>query len=52
VSAASLSEEYAFCRRWTDIASEIWIDIRSKLAPIGLLSFIGEVATQLRQSAA
>ncbi len=41
-----LSEDYSFCRRWTDIGGEIWIDLESRLTHIGPISFNGNVATQ------
>jgi hypothetical protein len=41
-----LSEDYSFCRRWTDIGGEIWVDLQSRLTHVGALSFNGDVATQ------
>lgn len=52
VSGVYLSEDYAFCRRWTDLGGEIWIDTQSKLTHVGPLAFVGDFATQFRQSAA
>lgn len=52
VSGVYLSEDYAFCRRWSALGGEIWIDIESKLTHVGPLAFAGDFATQFRQSAA
>src|SRR5215472_15484612 len=30
-----LSEDFAFCRRWTDIGGEIWADLESRLDHVG-----------------
>jgi hypothetical protein len=44
----SLSEDYAFCRRWTDLGGEIWLDTQSKLTHTGPITFAGNLATQFR----
>jgi hypothetical protein len=36
-----LSEDYLFCRRWTEIGGEIWVDLLSKLDHIGNYTFHG-----------
>jgi hypothetical protein len=41
-----LSEDFAFCKRWTDMGGEIWADLDSKLAHVGPLTFCGELASQ------
>jgi hypothetical protein len=41
-----LSEDFAFCRRWTDIGGEIWADLDSKLNHVGPLTFGGDLTTQ------
>lgn len=41
-----LSEDFAFCRRWTDIGGEIWADIQSSLDHVGPSVFHGDIATQ------
>jgi hypothetical protein len=41
-----LSEDFAFCKRWTDMGGEIWADLDSKLAHVGPLTFSGELASQ------
>ena len=45
-SGVYLSEDYSFCRRWTDLGGEIWVDLQSRLTHVGTLSFNGDVATQ------
>lgn len=41
-----LSEDFAFCKRWTDIGGEIWADLESRLDHVGPSVFRGEVASQ------
>ena len=41
-----LSEDFSFCKRWTDAGGEIWIDLTSKLTHVGPMAFHGDVATQ------
>jgi hypothetical protein len=41
-----LSEDFAFCKRWTDMGGEIWADLESPLDHVGPAVFHGEVATQ------
>jgi hypothetical protein len=41
-----LSEDFAFCRRWTDIGGEIWADLNSKLVHVGPLTFCGDLSSQ------
>lgn len=41
-----LSEDFSFCRRWTDMGGEIWIDLQSRLTHVGALSFDGDLSTQ------
>ena len=38
-----LSEEYSFCRRWTGMGGEIWVDQKSRLNHLGQASFAGEM---------
>jgi hypothetical protein len=35
VTGKYLSEDFAFCRRWTDLDGQIWIDTDSKLTHFG-----------------
>jgi hypothetical protein len=41
-----LSEDFAFCNRWTDIGGEIWADLQSELDHVGPAVFHGDVASQ------
>ncbi len=41
-----LSEDFSFCRRWTDMGGEIWADLQSRLTHVGSVNFEGDVATQ------
>ncbi len=41
-----LSEDFAFCKRWTDMGGEIWADLASKLTHVGPLAFHGDLASQ------
>jgi len=41
-----LSEDFAFCKRWTDIGGDIWADLNSKLNHVGPMTFCGELASQ------
>jgi len=41
-----LSEDYSFCRRWTDMGGEIWVDLESRLTHVGVVDFTGDFSTQ------
>lgn len=41
-----LSEDFAFCRRWTDMGGEIWADLSSKLNHVGPMAFCGDLSSQ------
>jgi len=41
-----LSEDFAFCKRWTDIGGEIWADLGSKLTHVGPMAFYGDLSSQ------
>jgi hypothetical protein len=45
-SGTYLSEDFAFCKRWTDIGGEIWADLESRLDHVGPSVFHGDVASQ------
>jgi hypothetical protein len=47
-----LSEDFAFCKRWTDIGGEIWADLQSRLDHVGPSVFHGDVMSQFAQPAA
>jgi hypothetical protein len=41
-----LSEDFAFCKRWTDMGGEIWADLTSKLNHVGPMTFCGDLSSQ------
>jgi hypothetical protein len=41
-----LSEDFAFCKRWTDIGGEIWADLKSTLNHVGPMVFRGDLSSQ------
>jgi hypothetical protein len=41
-----LSEDFAFCKRWTGMGGEIWADLDSKLNHIGPMAFCGDLSSQ------
>ena len=41
-----LSEDFAFCKRWTNMGGEIWIDLNSQLTHVGAFSFPGDLSKQ------
>jgi hypothetical protein len=41
-----LSEDFAFCKRWTDIGGEIWADLQSRLDHVGPSVFHGDISSQ------
>ncbi|HET6838846.1 MAG TPA: hypothetical protein VFH41_03830 [Bradyrhizobium sp.] len=45
-SGTYLSEDFAFCKRWTDIGGEIWVDLESRLDHVGPSVFHGDVSSQ------
>ena len=48
-SGKYLSEGFAFCRRWSDIGGEIWIDLQSQLTHFGPMPFKGDLLAQLER---
>lgn len=42
-----LSEDFSFCRRWTAMGGEIWVDLKSRLTHLGSVDFIGDLSTQV-----
>jgi hypothetical protein len=46
VTGEYLSEDLAFCRRWTDLGGEIWMDMQSRLDHVGSITFKGDLVTQ------
>jgi hypothetical protein len=45
-SKTYLSEDFAFCQRWTDLGGEIWADLESRLDHVGPSVFQGDIAAQ------
>ncbi|MGH6717401.1 MAG: hypothetical protein ACREDC_14540 [Bradyrhizobium sp.] len=45
-----LSEDFAFCKRWTDLGGEIWADLDSRLDHVGPSVFHGDIASQFWQA--
>jgi hypothetical protein len=45
-SGTYLSEDFAFCKRWTDIGGEIWADLESRLDHVGPAVFRGDISSQ------
>lgn len=45
-SGIYLSEDFSFCKRWTDIGGQIWVDLQSRLNHVGPAIFYGNLATQ------
>jgi hypothetical protein len=45
-----LSEDFAFCRRWTDLGGEIWLDLQSKLTHLGQYAFVGDLSAALTKT--
>jgi hypothetical protein len=41
-----LSEDFAFCKRWTAMGGEIWADLDSKLQHVGPMTFCGDLSSQ------
>ncbi len=41
-----LSEDFAFCRRWTEMGGEIWADLKSALNHVGPMVFRGDLSSQ------
>jgi len=47
-----LSEDFAFCKRWTNMGGEIWADLKSKLAHVGPMTFRGDLSSQFADASA
>lgn len=41
-----LSEDFSFCRRWTDLGGDIWADLQSTLNHVGPMVFRGDLSSQ------
>lgn len=42
-----LSEDFSFCRRWTDMGGEIWVDVTSRLNHVGMMVYRGNMAARV-----
>ncbi|HEX4408537.1 MAG TPA: hypothetical protein VH206_07185 [Xanthobacteraceae bacterium] len=42
-----LSEDFAFCKRWTTMGGEIWADVKSALRHVGPTTYHGDLSSQL-----
>jgi hypothetical protein len=42
-----LSEDFSFCRRWTQMGGEIWVDCRAHINHIGLMIYRGDMAARV-----
>jgi hypothetical protein len=42
-----LSEDFTFCKRWTEMGGEIWADLGSKLTHVGRFDFKGDLLATL-----
>jgi len=51
-SGVYLSEDFSFCKRWTDMGGEIWADMQSRLTHVGAVNFQGDISTQFMKAAA
>jgi hypothetical protein len=47
-SGIYLSEDFTFCKRWTEIGGEIWVDLDSKLTHVGATEYKGDLLAKLR----
>jgi hypothetical protein len=47
-----LSEDFSFCKRWTDMGGEIWADLNSRLSHVGPHVFRGDLSSQFMPAAA
>jgi hypothetical protein len=48
-SGVYLSEDFSFCKRWTDMGGEIWADLQSRFTHVGTVSFRGDLRTQFKE---
>jgi hypothetical protein len=44
-----LSEDYAFCRRWSDLGGEIWADMEARLTHVGHAAYTGSLIQAMRR---
>ena len=48
IGRLKFGEDYAFCRRWTDMGGKVWIDPEIKFGHIGYKTFEGHLGDWLR----
>jgi len=48
-SGEYLSEDYTFCKRWTQIGGEIWAYANSRLAHVGTMTYEGDLANTFKE---
>ena len=41
-----MSEDFSFCRRWTGMGGEIWVDLESRLNHTGPVTFVGDYSAR------
>jgi hypothetical protein len=51
-SGAYLSEDYAFCRRWSALGGDIWLDLQSRLTHSGMSHYDGDCTGRFAPSTA
>ena len=42
-----LSEDFSFCRRWTEMGGEIWVDLTSRLNHVGTMVYRGDLSARV-----
>jgi len=42
-----LSEDFSFCKRWTGMGGEIWVDCQSRLDHVGVMVYKGNLAARV-----
>ena len=45
-----LSEDFSFCRRWTDMGGEIWVDVFSRFTHVGSFAYQGDFSVFVQRS--
>jgi hypothetical protein len=43
-----MGEDYAFCKRWTDMGGKVWIDPEIKMGHVGYKTFNGHIGDWLK----
>ena len=49
-NSSYLSEDFSFCKRWTDMGGEIWADLTSRLTHVGMVAFEGDMGVHIPQA--